>query len=84
MAAQERKQKCTYPRCAPIRERFERIVDQKDVLRLEISVDDVVVVEVLDAHDPLAYRSSHVEEVVKGKDGKKMMLVLNKIGASRM
>ena len=43
-----------------------------------------VVVEILDARDPLAYRSSHVEEVVKGKDDKKMVLVLNKIGTSRI
>lgn len=39
-----------------------------------------VVVEVLDARDPLAYRSSHLEEVVKAKAGQKLLLVLNKIG----
>jgi nuclear GTP-binding protein len=39
-----------------------------------------VVVEVLDARDPLAYRSKHIEETVKGM-GKKVLFVLNKIGA---
>ncbi|KAF8189693.1 GTP-binding protein [Pholiota molesta] len=37
-----------------------------------------VVVEVLDARDPLAYRSKHIEETVKGM-GKKVLFVLNKI-----
>jgi len=38
-----------------------------------------VVVEVLDARDPLAYRSKHLEELAKQKD-KKVLLVMNKIG----
>lgn len=37
-----------------------------------------VVVEVLDARDPLAYHSTHLEETVK-ESGKKLLLVLNKI-----
>ncbi len=41
-----------------------------------------VVVEILDARDPLVYRSSHVEGLVKEKEGRKLLLVLNKIGAS--
>ncbi|KAJ3523723.1 hypothetical protein NM688_g8679 [Phlebia brevispora] len=39
-----------------------------------------VVVEMLDARDPLTYRSSHIEQVVKEKDGRKLVFVLNKIG----
>ena len=38
-----------------------------------------VVLEVVDARDPLAFRSEHVEQLVKDA-GKKMFLVLNKIG----
>ncbi|KAI0047283.1 hypothetical protein FA95DRAFT_1559247 [Auriscalpium vulgare] len=38
-----------------------------------------VVVEVLDARDPLAYRSSALEAYVQGKPGKKLLFVLNKI-----
>lgn len=41
-----------------------------------------VVVEVLDARDPLAYHSAHLEELVKEKEGRELLLVLNKIGAS--
>ena len=41
-----------------------------------------VVIEVLDARDPLAYHSQHLEELVKAKEGQKLLLVLNKIGAS--
>ena len=40
-----------------------------------------VVVEVLDARDPLAHRSSALEARVKSKEGQKLLLVLNKIGA---
>ncbi|KAI0069108.1 hypothetical protein BV25DRAFT_1845130 [Artomyces pyxidatus] len=38
-----------------------------------------VVVEVLDARDPLAYRSSQLENIVGEKEGQKLLLVLNKI-----
>lgn len=40
-----------------------------------------VVIEVLDARDPLAYHSQHLEELVQAKEGQKLLLVLNKIGA---
>jgi nuclear GTP-binding protein len=40
-----------------------------------------VVLQVLDARDPLEYRSQHLESVAKEK-GLKFALVLNKIGAS--
>ena len=38
-----------------------------------------VVIEVLDARDPLAFRSSHLEELAAGK---RVLLILNKIGQS--
>lgn len=40
-----------------------------------------VVIEVLDARDPLAHRSSALEARVGSKEGQKLLLVLNKIGA---
>ncbi len=39
-----------------------------------------VVLEVLDARDPLAARSAHVEGLAR-ESGKRVLLVLNKIGA---
>ncbi|KAL7282022.1 hypothetical protein ACG7TL_003489 [Trametes sanguinea] len=39
-----------------------------------------VVVEVLDARDPLAARSAHIEEVAR-ESGKRVLLVLNKVDA---
>lgn len=39
-----------------------------------------VVLEVLDARDPMAYRSKHVEELAL-ELGKKVLFVLNKIGS---
>lgn len=40
-----------------------------------------VVIEVLDARDPLSYRSLALEARVASKEGQKLLLVLNKIGA---
>jgi nuclear GTP-binding protein len=40
-----------------------------------------VVIEVLDARDPLVHRSSALEARVASKEGQKLLLVLNKIGA---
>lgn len=40
-----------------------------------------VVIELLDARDPMSYRSSQLEELVAGKENQKLLLVLNKIGA---
>jgi nuclear GTP-binding protein len=40
-----------------------------------------VVIEVLDARDPLAYRSQSLETRVASKEGQKLLIVLNKIGA---
>lgn len=39
-----------------------------------------VIIEVLDARDPLAYHSANLEELIKVQDGKKLLIVLNKIG----
>lgn len=38
-----------------------------------------VVLEVVDARDPMVFRSEHVEQLLKDA-GKKVLLVLNKIG----
>jgi nuclear GTP-binding protein len=40
-----------------------------------------VVIEVLDARDPLSHRSRALEARVASKEGQKLLLVLNKIGA---
>jgi len=42
-----------------------------------------VVIEVLDARDPLSYRSHALETRVASKEGQKLLFVLNKIGALR-
>ena len=39
-----------------------------------------VVLELLDTRDPMAYRSQHIEALA-GELGKKVLLVLTKIGA---
>jgi nuclear GTP-binding protein len=43
-----------------------------------------VVIEVLDARDPLSYRSRALEARVASKKGQKLLLVLNKIGVLRI
>ena len=48
-------------------------------LKVVLDAEDVVV-EILDARDPLSSRSAHIEEVAK-ELGKKVLLVLNKVGA---
>ena len=40
-----------------------------------------VVIEILDARDPLAHRSQALEKQVSLKEGQRLLLVLNKIGA---
>lgn len=50
-------------------------------LKSIVDVADVVI-EVVDARDPLAYHSEHVQELIKAREGKKLLLVLNKIGES--
>lgn len=54
-----------------------------DLPHLEAVLDGAdVVVEVLDARDPLSYRISHLEELLSGQ-GKPVILMLNKIGESQ-
>ncbi|KAG6833597.1 hypothetical protein H0H87_004224 [Tephrocybe sp. NHM501043] len=38
-----------------------------------------VIIEVLDARDPLSFRSSHLEQLIATKPGQRILLVLNKI-----
>ena len=57
-----------------------RVLANRDLSNLASVLEKAeVVVEVLDARDPLAYRSKHLEELAKQK-GKKVLLVMNKIG----
>lgn len=55
------------------------ILMNHELLKAVLDKSDVLL-QVLDARDPLAFRSSYLEKVVEGK---KVMLVLNKIGESR-
>lgn len=48
-------------------------------LKSVLDIADVVI-EVLDARDPLSFRSSHLEELIAAKPGKRILLLLNKIG----
>jgi nuclear GTP-binding protein len=50
-------------------------------LRTVLDESDVII-EVLDARDPLPFRSMHLEELIASKPGKQILLVLTKIGAS--
>ncbi|KAG6864206.1 hypothetical protein C0991_011570 [Blastosporella zonata] len=54
----------------------------RDLPNLQSVLDDSdVVIEVLDARDPLSFRSSHLERLIsaKAKPGRRLLLVLNKI-----
>ncbi|KAF5357661.1 hypothetical protein D9758_007467 [Tetrapyrgos nigripes] len=54
----------------------------RDLPHLQAVLDQSdIIIQVLDARDPLSFRSSHLEQVVASKPGKKMMFVLNKIDA---
>ncbi|KAI0346977.1 hypothetical protein BDW22DRAFT_1480687 [Trametopsis cervina] len=58
-------------------------VVESELLSLQAVLEEAdVVVEVLDARDPLAYHSSHLAELVKAKQGQKILLVLNKIDST--
>ncbi|KAJ7162605.1 GTP-binding protein [Mycena crocata] len=53
---------------------------QRDMANMKAVLDEAdVIVEVLDARDPLPFRSTHVEELVAGKADQQILLVLNKI-----
>ncbi|KAG6918214.1 hypothetical protein DXG01_015807 [Tephrocybe rancida] len=52
----------------------------RDLPTLQAVLDDSdVVIHVLDARDPLSFRSSHIEELAAAKPGRRILLVLNKI-----
>ncbi|KAG5645776.1 hypothetical protein DXG03_005313 [Asterophora parasitica] len=56
------------------------VLVNRDLPNLQAVLDDAdVVVQVLDARDPLSFRSSHLEGLVASKKGRKILLVLNKI-----
>jgi nuclear GTP-binding protein len=50
-------------------------------LRAVLDESDIVI-EVLDARDPLPFRSLHLEELIASKSGRQTLLILNKIGES--
>ncbi|KDR74391.1 hypothetical protein GALMADRAFT_250307 [Galerina marginata CBS 339.88] len=55
------------------------VLINRDLPNLKTVLDKAdVVLEVLDARDPLAFRSQHIEELVSGM-GKKLLFVVNKI-----
>jgi nuclear GTP-binding protein len=59
-------------------EREGKIRDDLPTLQSVLEKADVVL-EVVDARDPMVFRSEHVEQLAKDA-GKKVLLVLNKIG----
>lgn len=48
-------------------------------LQAVLDIADVVI-ELLDARDPLSFRSKHLETIVTSKTGCRILLVLNKVG----
>ncbi|KAF9468784.1 hypothetical protein BDZ94DRAFT_1303952 [Collybia nuda] len=58
------------------------VLINRDLPNLEAVIDDSdVVIQVLDARDPLSFRSSHLEELVTKKPGRRVLFILNKIDA---
>lgn len=56
------------------------ILANRDLPNLQAVLDAAdVVVQVLDGKDPASFKSKHIEDLVQ-KAGKKLLLVLNKIG----
>jgi nuclear GTP-binding protein len=67
-------------KAAPLEEDSAPALVNPDLPHLESVLDAAdVVIHVLDARDPMAYRSTAVEDAVAAK-GKKLLYVLNKIG----
>lgn len=57
------------------------ILINQDLPNLQSVLDQAdVILQVLDARDPLAFRSSHLEELTAAKLRRQMLFVLNKIG----
>lgn len=58
------------------------ILINHDLPNLQSILDQAdVILQVLDARDPLAFRSSHLEELAVAKPGREIIWILNKIGA---
>ncbi|KAJ7672876.1 hypothetical protein B0H17DRAFT_1083696 [Mycena rosella] len=56
------------------------VLINRDLPSLKAVLDEAdVVLEVLDARDPLPFRSAHLEELASAKPGQRVLLVLNKI-----
>ncbi|KAJ6567276.1 hypothetical protein DFH09DRAFT_1314392 [Mycena vulgaris] len=56
------------------------VLINRDLPNLKAVLDEAdVIVEVLDARDPLPFRSAHLEELASAKPGQRVLLVLNKI-----
>jgi hypothetical protein len=57
------------------------ILINHDLPNLQSVLDQAdVILQILDARDPLAFRSSHLEELAATRPGRRTLLVLNKIG----
>jgi nuclear GTP-binding protein len=57
------------------------VLINRDLPNLKAVLDDSdAIIQVLDARDPLAFRSSHLEDLAGAKPGRRTLLVLNKIG----
>ncbi|KAJ7638453.1 P-loop containing nucleoside triphosphate hydrolase protein [Roridomyces roridus] len=56
------------------------VLINRNLPSLQSVLDDAdVIIEVLDARDPLPFRSTHLEELASAKPGRRVLLVLNKI-----
>jgi nuclear GTP-binding protein len=59
------------------------VLINRDLPNLKAVLEEAdVVIEVLDARDPLPFRSAHLEELASANPAQRVLLVLNKIGAS--
>ncbi|KAF7354956.1 Guanine nucleotide-binding protein-like 3 [Mycena sanguinolenta] len=64
----------------PVEEEEVPVLINRDLLNLQAVLNEAdVIVEVLDARDPLPYRSAHLEELASATSSKRVLLVLNKI-----
>lgn len=57
------------------------VLIHRDLPTLRAVLDESdMVIEILDARDPLPFRSLHIEELIASKPGRRTLLLLNKIG----
>ncbi|KAJ7929179.1 GNL3L/Grn1 putative GTPase-domain-containing protein [Mycena leptocephala] len=65
------------PRAVPMEEA--PVLINRDLPTLQAVLNEAdVIIEVLDARDPLPFRSAHLEELASSTPGKRILLVLNK------